>query len=89
MICALAIGFSSFTNAHKTNLATRYWLNDGTNYNVTTVMPDPDDHCGLTSSSAECSVESNDTSIPNQFPISNPNGYNITTFPGASDSVYQ
>jgi len=91
MVGAMAIGFSAFTNAQKKhNFTTKYWTNDGTNYQVlTSGVPDPADHCGGTSSTAECAVESTNTSIPNTFPIGNPSHYAISTYPGASDSVYQ
>jgi hypothetical protein len=90
LVGAMAIGFSAFTNASaKTNFATRYWTNNGTNYVLLSGTPNPADHCGSTSSSAECAVESNDSSIPNSFPISNPSHYSIATYPGSSKSVYQ
>lgn len=91
MVGAMAISFSAFINAPKKNasFATRYWTNNGTNYVLLSGTPDPADHCGGTSSTAECAVESNDTSIPSSFPISNPSHYSITTYPGSSDSVYQ
>lgn len=91
LVGAMAIGFSAFTNApKKANFATRYWTNNGTNYVLLTGgLPDPADHCGGTSSTAECAVESTDTSIPNSFPISNPSHYSISPYPGSSDSVYQ
>jgi len=91
LVGAMAIGFSAFVNApEKTNFTTRYWTNDGTNYQLlTSGVPDPADHCSGISSTAECAVESTDTSIPNTFPINNPSHYSITAYPGSVDSVYQ
>ena len=90
MVGAMAIGFSSFTNAPtKAKFSTRYWGNDGTNYNLLSSAPNPSTDCGGGSSTAECSVESTDTSIPNSFPIGNPSHYNVSTVPGSTDAVYE
>jgi len=90
LVGALAIGFSAFTNApKKAPFSTKYWTNDGTNYQLlTSGLPDVVDDCNGTSSPDACAVESTATGIPNSFPISNPMHYAITPYPGASDAVY-
>jgi hypothetical protein len=89
MVGAVALGFSAFTNAPvKAEFTTRFWVNDGTNYNLLSGTPDPADDCTAVSAQPECAVESSDGTIPNTFSNSNPLHYSISTFPGSSLYFY-
>jgi hypothetical protein len=88
VVGAMAIGFSSFTNAPaKAKFATRYWVNDGSgNYTLISGMPDLS-NCANTSP-YDCAVESASTTIPASFPVNNPSHYPVTAEPGSSKAVY-
>lgn len=86
----MALGFSAFTNAPESaNAATRYWTNNGTNYVLYTPAgaPPVGTKCTATSS-FDCAVQSEDSAIPNSFPVANPSSYDISTVPGASQARY-
>src|SRR5690606_33381670 len=91
-IAAMAVGVSAFTTVNMSNevqsLQTRYWINDGTNYVLTEDEPDPVGNCE-TPSSAQCAIQSEDTSVPSSFPIGNVGLYDVDPVPGSKIGEYQ
>jgi len=86
-----AIGFSAFTNAPKeNNLATRYWGNDGTNYTLipASVGLPSSGNCDSSPAQPLCIVQSDDTSIPDEFPKNNPDNHALTQYSGSAAGFY-